>query len=603
FFCLLMFSNEVLFSQTVESETYYRAQQDSVFSIIFSQLDLAKKKINDLALEEENMADSTRGLNYSLKGIYNNIVGENNKAIKNFDKAIILLKDNPERKAKVRINLGTTLRNNNDYEASIAVFEKLLKFYKNQGDSIGVAKMKGEIAANYNLTLNSGKAVEYLLEAISILESSKQKTSLDLGILKQRLANTYMKQERFDFANSLYNQSLKAFKKNNSMQNYYLTLVNYAECLNYTKKYDSALLIINQSFEGLESFKNINLLAIAHSVKGSVMYNKGDSNEARKSYQNAFDKALSAESDRLVQIARDYLAILVEHNEFENASLIIDKTLPYLERSNLEYQFSFLFETAKCYAAIGDKNEAYDYAIKAHALKDSVYYKKKQELIEELQTRYLVQEKEKSNSTLKSVILRNEENLSLLTIITFTAILMVVFMLIIWKTRMNYKNKILNLEKRRTSELSKKLNIEKENTELRQKLIDQQRSELLGYSMEISNMNEKIERLIEKIDVESDSSLGPQLKSLITVNKSWNSFIERFKEVDPDFIPKLSKKFPKLTQKDLEFCSLVRINISYKDIANFLQISHESVFKKKYRVLKKMKLDKDVDFQNYIIHF
>jgi len=79
--------------------------------------------------------------------------------------------------------------------------------------------------------------------------------------------------------------------------------------------------------------------------------------------------------------------------------------------------------------------------------------------------------------------------------------------------------------------------------------------------------------------------------------------LRRFKETDPEFIPRLSKTYPNLTQKDLEFCSLVRINISYKDISNFLQISHDSVFKKRYRIAQKMELEKGTEFQQFIIQF
>jgi DNA-binding CsgD family transcriptional regulator len=205
---------------------------------------------------------------------------------------------------------------------------------------------------------------------------------------------------------------------------------------------------------------------------------------------------------------------------------------------------------------------------------------------------------------LKLEVLKKEKNISILTLSIIIAVFLILFIVIIWRSRINYKNKVLALEKENNVDLANKLEVEKENSELKQRLIEQQKSELLGYSMEVSNMNEKIENLITKFE-ESDisSTLSGQLKSLITVNKSWDSFIERFKEVDPEFIPRLSKKYPNLTQKDLEFCSLVRINISYKDIGNFLQISHESVFKKKYRISKKMELDQEVDFQSYIIQF
>lgn len=72
--------------------------------------------------------------------------------------------------------------------------------------------------------------------------------------------------------------------------------------------------------------------------------------------------------------------------------------------------------------------------------------------------------------------------------------------------------------------------------------------------MEITGMNERIEELIKNIEKRGeDPTIGKQLKTLVTVNKSWDSFITRFKEVDPEFIPKLSKKYTNLTQKDLEF--------------------------------------------------
>lgn len=591
-------------AQTFESEKAFRDQQDSIFSILLADPAMAKEKIDYLIAMEDQMTDTTKGLTYSLKGIYYNVIGENDKSIENLHIAIKLLKNHPFRLVKVQTNLGTALRNDRQFEASIDEFEKLLDYYKKKYDSTGIAKVYGEIAANYNMTLENDKAVIYLTKAISILSRHESDVKSDLGIMQQRLANTYFKQSRFEFANELYRKSMKAFKESNQLQNYYLTLINLAESYNHLEEHDTALITINESIKGLETFENKNLLAVSNGVKAAILVELNQNEKAAQYYRIAYNYALESNSDRFVQIARDYIVSLVKLEEFDKAKMVVEETIPKLKNTNIEYQYSFLLEAARYFSHIGDHKKAFELSEESHTLKDSSYYTNKQELVDELQTRYKVHEKDKANAQLKLDVLEKEKNISILTLSILIAVFLFLFIVIIWRSRITHKNKVLDLEKQNNVDLMSKLKVETENSELKQKLIEQQKSELLGYSMEVSNMNEKIENLITKFE-ESDisSNLSGQLKSLITVNKSWDSFIERFKEVDPEFIPRLSKKYPNLTQKDLEFCSLVRINISYKDIGNFLQISHESVFKKKYRISKKMELDSDIDFQSYIIQF
>ncbi|WP_413604871.1 helix-turn-helix transcriptional regulator [Flavobacterium rakeshii] len=43
------------------------------------------------------------------------------------------------------------------------------------------------------------------------------------------------------------------------------------------------------------------------------------------------------------------------------------------------------------------------------------------------------------------------------------------------------------------------------------------------------------------------------------------------------------------------------MNLTNKEIASLLQISHESVITKKYRIKKKMNIQEDVDFEKVIM--
>jgi tetratricopeptide (TPR) repeat protein len=463
--------------------------------------------------------------------------------------------------------------------------------------------MLGELGGIYNLTLQHEKAVKHLTQAIKIYEKFDGNQS-ELASIMQRLANSYVKQEKLDFALEIYSKTLEKFKATNRLDNYFLTLINVADCYQYKNQYEKALETINESIEGLLQYKNSRLLAVAYGVKGDALKNLKQYKKSKVAYEEAISHAYETSSNRTVQIAREFMELLITQNDQVRINRLIKETQPFYEDANIEYQYSYLETIANAYANSRDYKKAFKVSKNAHELKDSSYYQNKEELVDDIQALYRVAEREKENKELNKTIVKKDENLSMLTIGTIILIILILFILVTWITRANYQKRILSLEKERADEFSSKLNIETENLQLKERLIEQQKTELLGYSMEVANMNEKIDNLIQSTDeIGENNSIGKQLKSLIKADKSYDSFIVRFKELEPNFIPRISKAYPQLTQKDLEFCSLVRINISYKDIANFLQISHDSVFKKRYRIAQKMDLEKGTEFQQFIIQF
>jgi len=74
----------------------------------------------------------------------------------------------------------------------------------------------------------------------------------------------------------------------------------------------------------------------------------------------------------------------------------------------------------------------------------------------------------------------------------------------------------------------------------------------------------------------------------------------QFAKLNPTFSNELSKQFPKLSASELHFCALVKLNLSFKEIGLILQITHQSVFTKKYRIKKKMELEDDDAFYKTI---
>ena len=81
----------------------------------------------------------------------------------------------------------------------------------------------------------------------------------------------------------------------------------------------------------------------------------------------------------------------------------------------------------------------------------------------------------------------------------------------------------------------------------------------------------------------------------------WKQFEIRFNTLHPEFGNLLTSRFSKLTKNDVEFCSLLKLNLSNKEIASLLQISHESAITKKYRIKKKMGINDDAEFEKLLM--
>ncbi|MCP1253654.1 MULTISPECIES: tetratricopeptide repeat protein [Elizabethkingia] len=66
------------------------------------------------------------------------------------------------------------------------------------------------------------------------------------------------------------------------------------------------------------------------------------------------------------------------------------------------------------------------------------------------------------------------------------------------------------------------------------------------------------------------------------------SFYFKFNDIFPDFSENLLKISPKLTQSDLEYCAMMKLNFDTKKIASIKRLSIGAVESKKYRIRKKL---------------
>lgn len=105
------------------------------------------------------------------------------------------------------------------------------------------------------------------------------------------------------------------------------------------------------------------------------------------------------------------------------------------------------------------------------------------------------------------------------------------------------------------------------------------------------SLNDKISNLITKIDKDIDH------------NKQWEVFESAFDDVHEDFLNRLKAAYPNLTPKELRLCAYLRLNISSKEIAPLMNISVRGVEICRYRVRKKLDIERDTNMTSFIINF
>jgi DNA-binding CsgD family transcriptional regulator len=151
------------------------------------------------------------------------------------------------------------------------------------------------------------------------------------------------------------------------------------------------------------------------------------------------------------------------------------------------------------------------------------------------------------------------------------------------------RNETLNLEmvhKEKELANSTMLIIKKNN------ILSKLQSDLKDVNSTMSNELAKnsINILIRRIDKEIDNE------------KQWEVFNMHIEKVYEDLLKKLKEGYPDLTPRELSLCAYLRMNISSKEIATLMNISARGVEISRYRVRKKLRLDREANLTDFMIN-
>ncbi|MBX2871020.1 MAG: hypothetical protein KTR30_02945 [Saprospiraceae bacterium] len=170
------------------------------------------------------------------------------------------------------------------------------------------------------------------------------------------------------------------------------------------------------------------------------------------------------------------------------------------------------------------------------------------------------------------------------------------------------QQKLIEVEQEKEQELQQ-LKEEKMQSELQHvnNLLAASTMNLVVKNEFIESIKEELQAVKEKgRNVETKQALERLVKEIDTtlrLQEDWEQFEYHFNKVHRDFLTRLRTDFPDLSPNEQKLCAFLRLNLNTKEIANLLHISLRGVEVARYRLRKKLHLEKGQNLSKFILEY
>lgn len=350
-------------------------------------------------------------------------------------------------------------------------------------------------------------------------------------------------------------------------------------------KPDAALQYQRLALEMREKLNDIRGQSASYNNIGALYSDDQAYEEARRAYRQALAlKTRLNDSWGMANVLTNIALSYEAENNLDSASVVSERAevlvkkvkSPMLQR-NL---YSLL---GKLNQKKGNYKEALSYQTKYQVIKDSLrnssVYRQLTEMAVQLesekkQREYLEMEK----ATMQQLL--NQKKQLIVMLVSLIILLSAVVILFRRKTAAERRQSILEQDKLGLEEMLRMKNLELKNQALSIAAV--------GAEITEESVAAQPESPHQSINQESAGVL-------------WLEFDQKFDEVHGDFRSRLLERHPDLTPGELRVCSLLRLNMTSKDLAKAMSRSLRTIENTRYRIRKKLQLAPDEDLVKYII--
>jgi len=131
------------------------------------------------------------------------------------------------------------------------------------------------------------------------------------------------------------------------------------------------------------------------------------------------------------------------------------------------------------------------------------------------------------------------------------------------------------------------------NLVVKNEFIDSIKTELqqLKQTGRWAEAKQALEKIVKEIDIN------------LKLQEDWEQFEYHFDKVHGGFLTRLQHDFPDLSPNEQKLCTLLRLNLNTKEIAHILSISQRGVEVARYRLRKKLGLEKGQNLSKFVLEY
>ena len=292
-------------------------------------------------------------------------------------------------------------------------------------------------------------------------------------------------------------------------------------------------------------------------------------------------------------------------NKYEDAfrNLKIAENFSFKD-AHYNYTTSLINET---YGKLHEEKKEYNEALKrfknvSNSLREA--YKETEKRIEDFYTRELELENTLKEKNIELV--KDQKKQLFWSVLTIFLLIILVLMQVFYRKKNKEKNKkIRNLNNELEGLI---VDLKEKNTELyknkkeNENLLKLNEQALFSRVLKISTYNDSIRKICKDLETHLENNsevssylimINKKLLNLISEEELWEDFRIQFEKTRPEFFNKLKKTAPSLSVNDLKHCTYIVSNLKSKEVAQLINVSPRSVETVRYRIKKKMGLEKD----------
>ncbi|GGG45756.1 hypothetical protein GCM10011414_14180 [Croceivirga lutea] len=571
------------------------------YAFVYSQKSVSDSKIDSL----KNILNSTDNLDSKVE-IYNQLFTTTISTDQN--KAKVFLDSIQQLQQVTKTSFSKAIYNKceglyayyqSDFKTSISNCEKAIELFTAIDKPQQVPDLLNQIGVGLKYLGRFEEAITYHQKAVEMVLEIKGNPK-DLARSYLNMGNVMAEVKNFDSSTQYYRMAEDVCLENNMNQYILKVWGNLAANFNDIKDYSTALTYYNKSIELSKKKPSIDLTRLYNNV-GVVYDNLENYKEAKKYYLAALKSSEKHGEPQLVGlITRNIGETYLAERNYTKALAFINKSVTIAEETNNTVRLIRGNKMlAEVYSAMSDYKKAFEYNKLYNKLEDSIRGIQIKERINDIEVKYQTEKKEteialqqEEINTLneKSRADNLKKGLFAGGMFTFLAVSGLLFFG--FRQRMK-KNRIAR----------------EKQEEIYKKEIAHKQKELASQTLHLVQKNTFIQELMQNLESIKNSPekfkmefrrIVMLLKKENASDKDWEVFKTYFSEVHNDFDQKLRTLYPDISEKELRLATFLRMNLTTKEIAATLNVLPDSILKSKYRLKKKIGLDKEIDLTSFL---